>query len=495
VGTAGPCVLAVDEGTTGVRALLIDRGGRVAGGAYEEIAAAFPSPGWMEQDPLAVWTTTCRVARAALRASGAAPGDVAAVGVTNQRATALVWDRRTGEPIHPALSWQDLRTAERVRELRNEGIFTNALASATKVEWILRHTPDGLARAERGELRFGTVDTWLAWRLTGGLHVTDHSNASCTGLYDFLSGGWDHQLLRRLRLPESLMPAIRPSCERYGTATEELIGKRVPLAALAGDQQAAMFGELGTDTGAVKITYGTSAMIDVNVGPSPRLSRRGAYPTILWELNGLRPCGLEGTVTTAGAAVQWLRDGLGVISEAAQSAEIAASVPDSGGVWAVPALQGLGTPYMDPSGRAAIGGLSRGSTRAHVVRAVLEGIAFRSREVLDVLLEDSGTAPPEVLRADGGAAANDFLLQCLADVLGRPVERPETVQASALGAAYLAGLAAGLWSGVDELRQSWRSGGVFCPRWSADEREQRFADWRRHLKAVGGCWSAEGGER
>ena len=486
MGKIGPCVLAIDEGTTGVRALLVDRDSRVAGGAYEEIAASFPAPGWMEQDPLAIWDATCRVARAALRSCGAAPDAVAAIGVTNQRATALVWDRRSGEPIHAALSWQDLRTAGRARDLCDEGFFTNALASATKVEWILRNTPDGLARAARGELCFGTIDAWLAWRLTGGLHVTDHSNASCTGLYDFVCGGWDLPMLRHLRLPESLLPDIRPSCEPYGAATEELIGKRVPLAALAGDQQAAMFGELGTDTGAIKITYGTSAMVDVNVGPTPVLSRRGAYPIILWELNGYRPCALEGTVATAGAAVQWLRDGLGVIDDAAQSGELAASVPDSGGVWAVPALQGLGTPYMDPSGRAAIGGLSRGSTRAHVVRAVLEGIAFRSREVLEVLLEDCGMAAPQILRVDGGAAANDFLLQCLADVLGRPVERPETVQASALGAAYLAGLAVGLWSGVDELRQSWRSGGVFSPRWSADEREQRFADWRRHLQAVGG---------
>jgi glycerol kinase len=478
-------VLAIDEGTTGVRAMVFDSGIELLGSAYEEVTASFPRPGWVEQDPLQLWQATQRVMKEALRVADVAPSALAAIGLTNQRATTLVWDRGTGSPIHAAIGWQDNRTAERARELSEQGFLLNSMAAATKLEWILRHQAGGVERAAAGELCFGTVDTWLAWRLSGGeVHVTDRSNASCSGLYDFAGGRWDERTADALGIPITMMPAIRPSSESYGTTHRDVLGAAVPIAGMAGDQQAAMFGELGIERGAVKITIGTSAMVDINSGDTPVLSRHGAYPLILWMVDGESPWCLEGTVATAGAAVQWLRDGLGLVSSPHESGALAASVTDSAGVWAIPAFQGLGTPYMDPKASAVIGGLSRGSTRAHVVRAVLEGIAFRAREVLEALLEDTQTERPEVLRVDGGAAANDFLLQTLANVLGQPVERPEALQASALGAAFLAGIAVGLWAGVDELRHTWRSGGVFEPRWSEDERETRFAAWRNVIAAA-----------
>jgi glycerol kinase len=477
-------VLAIDEGTTGVRAMVFDSDTKLCGGAYEEIPASFPRPGWVEQDPLQLWQATQRVVAQALRVANVSASALAAVGLTNQRATTLVWDRRSGSPICPAIGWQDNRTAERARELSERGFPLNSMAAATKLEWILRHHDGAVARAAAGELCFGTVDSWLAWRLSDGrVHVTDCSNASCSGLYDF-AGSWDERTADALGIPLAMMPAIRPSSERYGTTHRDVFGAVVPLAGMAGDQQAAMFGELGTEPGAVKITLGTSAMVDINSGDTPVLSRHGAYPLILWMVNGESPWCLEGTVATAGAAVQWLRDGLGLLSSPRESETLAASVADSAGVWAIPAFQGLGTPYMNPGASAVIGGLTRGSTRAHVVRAVLEGIAFRVRQVLEALLEDTQTQRPEVLRVDGGAAANDFLLQTLANVVGQPVERPEAIQASALGAAFLAGIAVGQWANVDEIRHTWRSGGIFEPAWNEDERETRFAAWRNAIAAA-----------
>jgi len=479
-----PFVLAIDEGTTGVRAMVFDENSVLRGAAYEEIVAAFPRSGWMEQDPLHIWAATQRVVADALTAARVAPGDLAAVGVAVQRATTVVWERSSGLPLYPAISWQDTRTVARVTELLEQGIFTNALCSATKLEWILRER-GAERRAAAGELCFGTLDTWLLWQLSGGrVHATDHSNASCTGLYDYLGGAWDASVIGALAIPDALLPRIVDSSGVCGQTDATIFGAAVPIAGVAGDQQAAMFGELCTDLGAAKITFGTSAMVDVNTGEYPVLSQHGAYPVILWSLAGQRRTGLEGTVMTAGAAVQWLRDGLGIIANAAECGPLAASVPDSGGVWAVPAFQGLGTPYMDPGGRAVLGGLSRGTTRAHIVRAVLEGIAYRTREALAALLEDAGATAPPHLRIDGGVAANDVFLQCLADALGQPIERPETVQATALGTAYLAGMAAGVWSGVDDVRGAWRSGGVFEPRLSADERDARFAAWQRAVAAA-----------
>jgi glycerol kinase len=396
-----------------------------------------------------------------------------------------VWERATGAPAYPAIGWQDGRTQARVREVLEAGLFTNSMASATKLEWILEHVPDGRARAAAGAFCFGTVDTWLAWQLSGGrAHVTDASNASCTGLYNPVTGVRDDAITEFLRLPPSLLPAVGRSSVHHGETDPAVLGARVPLGGIAGDQQAALFGELGLAPGSVKVTYGTGGMVDVNTGDAPVFSPHGAFPLILWWLEAARPFCLESTVVTAGAAVQWLRDGLGIVAAPEETAALAAAVPDSGGVWVVPAFQGLGTPHMNPAARAAIGGLSRGTTRAHIVRALLEGIAFRTREVLDTLLADAGCAWPAVLRVDGGAAANDVLLQILADTIGHLVERPATVQASALGAAYLAGLATGVWGSLDEVRDTWRSGGVFEPRGSAAERDERFHAWQQTAAAA-----------
>jgi len=483
-------VLAIDEGTTGVRALVVDARSEVVASAYEELKATYPKPGWVELDGEAIWQATRRVCNRAIREARLETVDMRAVGIANQRATTLVWERATGKPIYPVIAWQDTRTVDRIAAVLEKGVFTNSMASATKIEWLLRNVAGADRQAAAGELCFGTIDTWLIWKLTGGAtHVTDYSNASCTTLYDAIQDEWDANALDVLGIPKSMLPEIRPTSAVYGRTSTEVFGAAVPIGGCAGDQQAAMFGELGTEKGAVKVTFGTSGMLDANVGEFPVFSTRGAYPLILWGLNGQRTYCLEGTVITAGAAVQWLRDGLGVIDRLEDSAAIAAQVGDSGGVWVMPALQGLGTPYMEPGARAVFGGISRGTTRAHIVRAVLEGIAFRTREVFETILEDASIPRPERLRVDGGAAANDFLLQQLADVAGIAVERPKCVQASALGAAYLAGLAAGVWQSIDEVRESWRSGGIFEPRIGRDEADQRFSTWRQAIAAVRGVTS------
>lgn len=485
MSTTSPCVLAIDEGTTGVRALVVDAASEVVGSAYEEISAAYPRPGWVEFDPESIWQATLRVCRRALEGAGLSPADLHAVGVANQRATTLVWERSSGRPIHAAIAWQDTRTADRVAAVLAQGVFTNSMASGTKLEWILRNVPQAAERAAAGELCFGTIDSWLIWKLTAGaVHATDCSNASCTTLFDPLRQEWDPRALDVFGIPAAMLPAICSSSEVYGDTDARVFGAAVPVGGCAGDQQAAMFGELATDRGAVKITFGTSAMVDVNTGDFPVLSAHGAYPLVLWGLQGKTTYCLEGTVMTAGAAVQWLRDELGIIERLEDSAVLAAQVSDAGGVWVVPALQGLGTPYMEPGARAVIGGISRGTGRAQIVRAVLEGIAFRTREVLETLLADTGTQPPERLRVDGGAASNDFLLQRLADVTGIPVERPQSVQASALGAAYLAGLAAGVWNSLSALRAAWKSGGVFEPRCSRDQADAEFEAWQQLTAAV-----------
>lgn len=478
-------ILAIDEGTTGVRAFVFDEQARVLGSAYQELAMAYPRPGWVEQDPEMIWERTRAVCEGALAASGVHAAELSAVGICTQRATTIVWERASGRPVYPAIVWQDTRTAARVPELLARGVFTNSMASASKVQWILDEVPRARQCAERGELCFGTVDSFLLWRLSGGtVHATDHSNASCTTLYDPFAGVWQGHALEVLEIPEAMMPAIGESSQIYGHTDPEVFGARVPVAALAGDQQAALFGELGWQPGAAKITLGTSAMADLHTGSELVVSSHGAYPLVLCTAGGERPFCLEGTAISAGAAVQWLRDGLGVLRSLDEASAVAQSVPDSGGVWAVPAWQGLGTPHMDPQARAVIGGLSRAATRAHIVRAVLEGIAFRCREVLQVLFADAGLSLPDCLRVDGGAAANDFLLQCLADVLGRPVERPASLQASVLGTAYLAGLASGIWKSTAELAATWKSGGRFVPAWSEDERETRFARWQSTLVAA-----------
>lgn len=477
-----PLVLALDEGSTGVRAMLLDRSGTPRAVAYREALPDHPRPGLVEHDAEELFAATVAVLRQAL--AEVDPTRVRGLGIATQRGSAVVWDAASGRAVHPIISWQDGRTADRCRTLLAEGFFVSPLLASTKLEWLLDRFDPGREAASAGRLRCGTIDAWLVWRLSGGhAAATDASNASCSGLYDLFTHGWQESMLHALRIPVASLPRIVDSSAVVGEVTVDGL-PRIPIAALIGDQQAAMMGQLRLAPGDAKITYGTSAMIDLNVGAEPAFSMHGAYPLVLWQRDGAPTFCLEGTAITAGATITWLRDGLGVLSSPEESAALAASVPDSGGVWMVPAFQGLGTPYLDSAARAVVGGLSRASTRAHVVRAALEGIAWRCREVYDALRADSAHPAPATLRADGGAARNDVLLQLQADALGIPVERPAVVQAGALGAGYLAGLATGVWAGTDDLANAWRRDRLFEPRVGASEREERFAAWQRHVGAA-----------
>jgi len=475
-------VVALDAGTTGVRALLVDGGGAPRAEVYREVLPACPAPGLVEHDPETLFRATLDVLSEAL---AAVPGGVRGLGIATQRGTAVVWEADSGRAVHPAISWQDGRTIRRCADLLTEGVFVSPLAAATKIEWILDRVDPDRDRIRAGRLRCGTLDAWLAWRLSGGrVSATDASNASCSGLFDLVGRGWNDAILAALRVPAAALPEIVDSEGVLGHVDASLGLPAIPIAAVIGDQQAAMMGQLRLAAGEVKITYGTSAMLDLNAGPEPLWSMQGAYPLVLWRRAGHVAFCLEGTAITAGAAITWLRDGLGVIRTPTESGTLAASVTDAGGVWAIPAFQGLGTPYMDAAARAVVGGLSRATTRAHVVRAMLEGIAWRCREVYDALRADCPFAPPVALRVDGGAACNDLLLQLQADALGLPVERPAVLQAGALGAGYLAGLATGVWATTDELRDVWRRERLFEPAVGADERETRFAAWQRHVTAA-----------
>ena len=475
-------VVALDAGTTGVRALLVDGGGAPRAEVYREVLPACPAPGLVEHDPETLFRATLDVLSEAL---AAVPGGVRGLGIATQRGTAVVWEADSGRAVHPAISWQDGRTIRRCADLLAEGMFVSPLAAATKIEWILDRVDPDRDRVRAGRLRCGTLDAWLAWRLSGGrVSATDASNASCSGLFDLVGRGWNDAILAALRVPAAALPEIVDSEGVLGHVDASLGLPAIPIAAVIGDQQAAMMGQLRLAAGEVKITYGTSAMLDLNAGPEPLWSMQGAYPLVLWRRAGHVAFCLEGTAITAGAAITWLRDGLGVIRTPTESGTLAASVTDAGGVWAIPAFQGLGTPYMDAAARAVVGGLSRATTRAHVVRAMLEGIAWRCREVYDALRADCPFAPPVALRVDGGAACNDLLLQLQADALGLPVERPAVLQAGALGAGYLAGLATGVWATTDELRDVWRRERLFEPAVGADERETRFAAWQRHVTAA-----------
>jgi glycerol kinase len=481
---ARAAVVAVDLGTTGVRAFLIADDGAVVAQAYREALPTHPGPGLVEHDLEALFAATLDVVQRVLQ-SARRGLDVRALGVCTQRSSAGVWDAANGRAPHAALSWQDGRTVERCNQLLSQGVLVVSLTAASKLEWLLDRVDPDRTASESGRLRFGTLDTWLAWRLTGGgVFVSDASNASCNGLWDPASYEWSTPVLDALRIPQSGLPAVVDSGGVLGRLDPRLGLPPLPLASLVGDQQAAMMGQLRLAPGEMKITYGTAAMLDVNAGTTYPWGSRGTYPLVLWQRDGVITFCLEGTAITAGAAVTWLRDGLGVIQSPAESGTLAASVPDSGGAWAVPAFQGLGTPYMEPDARAIIGGLSRGTTRAHVVRAVLEGIAWRCREAYDALRDGCPHRAPATMRVDGGAAANDVLLQAQADALGLPVERAAMLDAAALGTAYLAGLATGVWTSPNELDHVWRRERLFEPTLGSDERETRFAAWRRHVPAA-----------
>lgn len=473
-------VMGIDAGTTGVRAVLFDEDGSVAASAYREIASRYPRPQWMEQDPAELWQSTRAVIEEAIATASASAADVAALGITNQRSSIVAWDGPSGRPLSQMLIWQDTRTAQRCAELQQQGLYITPMMAASKAEWIVRNVAEARDAAASGRLRLGTPNSFLAACLCGDVHVSDHGNASTTGLYSYFDNAWDPAPLAALGLDEKLLPRLVDSSGEIGRTRVDAFGAEVPLAGMAGDQQASLFGLGCVGLSQAKCSYGTSAMITMNSGESVAFGGSGTYPIVAWRYDGRTVLSLEGQVVTAGAAVQWLRDGLGVVADAGETAALARSVDDSGGVWAVPAFQGLGTPMMQADAKAMIGGLSRGSTRAHIVRAVLEGIAQRVADVAESI--EQGVAAPASLRADGGASRNDFLMQAQADLLGIPVERSGFPDGAALGAARLAGVGIGLWS--REMAASFDAERVFEPQLEADERIARRGQWKKRLDLV-----------
>jgi glycerol kinase len=482
-------ILAIDQGTTGSTCIVFDERGRPAGRAYSEFAQHFPRPGWVEHDPEEIWQVTHGVAGRALKDAGVRPGQLAAVGITNQRETVCVWDPATGEPLHNAIVWQDRRTAARCAELRaagaeqlvrqRTGLVLDPYFSATKMQWLLENVPGLRARAEDGRALFGTIDSWLAFKLTGE-HITDVSNASRTMLCDIASACWDPELLELFAVPERALPRIRASAGQLGeTRPEMLHGHRVPLAGIAGDQQAALFGQACLDPGQGKNTYGTGSFLLLNTGNPAPAPVAGLLSTVAWDIVDERSYALEASIFVTGAAVQWLRDGLRVIERASDSEALAESLTSNDGVYFVPALTGLGSPHWDPNARGTIVGLTRGSTHAHLARAALEAIAYQSSDAVRAM-EDASGQPLRELRADGGATANGWLMQFQADILGVPVVLPAVTETTALGAAFLAGVGVGLWSAAD-VRAAWREHARYEPRMGADERAGLLAGWHDAL--------------
>jgi glycerol kinase len=482
-------VMALDQGTTSSRAILFERSGAIAAIDQQEFPQYFPKPGWVEHDAGEIWNSQLQVARGVLERAGASASDVAAIGITNQRETAVVWDRASGEPIHNAIVWQSRQTAGICDELRSRGLedevrtrtglLIDAYFSGTKIRFILDAVEGAQGRAERGELAFGTVDSWLLYKLTGGrVHATEVSNASRTLIYNIHERDWDDLLLAELNIPRAMLPEVLDSSGVFGVTEKELLGEEIRVAGIAGDQQAALFGQGCTSPGRAKNTYGTGCFLLMNTGGDAPLSTQGLVTTMAWSLDGKAEYALEGSIFVAGAAVQWLRDGLGLIANAADSESAARSVEDTGGVYLVPAFVGLGAPYWDERARGAIVGITRGTSREQIVRATLESIAYQTRDVVDCLRADSGLAL-EVLRVDGGAAANDFLMQFQADILGVAVQRPKVLEVTALGAALLAGLAVGFWSDRSDLDSSDDSVQIFEPKLDASRREQLYAGWKR----------------
>jgi len=485
-------IMALDQGTTSSRAILFDAGGRIVASDQQEFPQHFRQPGWVEHDPLEIWDSQLRVARGVLAAAHASAADLAAIGITNQRETALIWDRRSGEPIHPAIVWQSRQTASICDELRargleeevrrRTGLVIDAYFSATKIRFILDAVAGAQERAERGELAFGTVDSWLLYKLTGGrVHATEYSNASRTLIFNIHECDWDDLLLEELRIPRALLPEVRDTSGVFGSTAPEILGAEVPVAGMAGDQQSALFGQGCTTPGRAKNTYGTGCFLLMNTGGEAPASDTGLVTTIGWGIGGEISYALEGSIFVAGSAIQWLRDGLGLLERAADSEEAATSVEDTGGVYLVPAFVGLGAPYWDERARGTLVGLTRGTTREHLVRATLESIAYQTRDVVECVQRDSGIELA-ALRVDGGAAENDFLMQFQADVLGAPLERPAVLEVTALGAAVLAGLGVGFWKDRSEIDAG--EGGIvrFEPRMQADQRESLYAGWRRAVE-------------
>ena len=487
-------ILALDQGTTSSRCMAFDRVGAVRALAQREFPQIYPKPGWVEHDPETIWDSQRCVAEEALAALGAGPEEVAAIGITNQRETTVVWDAETGERVYNAIVWQCRRTAERIERLRADGLaervrastglVPDAYFSASKIAWILDEVPGARERAERGRLRFGTVDSWLIWKLTGGaVHATDYTNASRTMLYDIHKLCWNEELLDYFRIPRSMLPAVYPSAHVFGMTS--LFGGQVPIAGVAGDQQAALFGQCCFAPGEVKNTYGTGCFTLMNTGTEAVESRQGLLTTIAAGVDGEKvQYALEGSVFIAGAAVQWLRDEMRLVDSAAQTQEICGSVADSGGVYVVPAFSGMGAPFWEPHARGTVVGLTRGSSRAQFIRATVESLAYQTNDLLVAMKKASGGLPLHSLRVDGGASANDFLMQFQADISAIELERPESVETTALGAAYLAGLAVGFWGGRGELLAQRRNGRRFLPSIGEEERIARLNGWGRALRCA-----------
>ena len=482
-------ILSLDQGTTSSRAILFDRDGKAVLSSQKEFRQLYPQPGWVEHDPAEIWASQLQVAQDIVDD----PADIAAIGISNQRETTVIWDRATGEPIHNAIVWQDRRTAAFCDALKAEGfdrtilehtgLVTDAYFSGTKVAWLLDNVAGARERAEAGELAFGTIDAYLVWKLTGGaLHITDVSNAARTMLFDIHSGDWSAAILERLNIPRAILPEVRPCSQVYGECDAAHFGVAIPIAGMAGDQQAATFGQAAYQPGMAKNTYGTGCFMLMNTGDKPQSSKNNLLTTIAWQVGaGAVQYALEGSIFMAGAAVQWLRDEMKLLKDAAESESVASGISGTDGVYVVPAFVGLGAPYWDQYARGTIVGLTRGSGRAQVVRATLEAIAYQTRDVVAAMSADS-SLPLESLRVDGGAVVNDFLMQFQADILGVPVLRPAVTETTALGAAYLAGLATGFWATQEEIAGQWRVERSFEPSLSADERESLYAGWRKAVE-------------
>ena len=483
-------VIALDQGTSSSRAIVFDRRGRACATCQKEFTQHFPKPGMVEHDPMEIWATEYAVMTEAVTSLGLGGADIAAIGITNQRETTIVWDAATGKPVCNAIVWQDRRTSEYCDSLKAQGLtemirektglIPDAYFSGTKIRWILENVPGARARAERGELRFGTVDSWLVWNLTGGYaHITDVSNASRTMLFNIHTLEWDEELLRLMGIPRSMMPRVCSSSEVYGQTS--LLGDNVQVAGIAGDQQAALFGQMCLEPGMVKNTYGTGCFLLMNTGSRPIVSQNRLLTTIAWKIGDEVTYALEGSIFVAGSVVQWLRDGLGIIRSSSEVEALAGSVPDNGGVYFVPALTGLGAPYWDQYAKGSITGITRGTTAGHIARAALEGIAFQTMDIVEAMQKDAGVQLAS-LKVDGGASRNNLLMQFQADILGTEVVRPEVTETTALGAACLAGLAVGFWSGLDELRGSWRAERVFRPTMPSGQVSRTIAGWKDAIR-------------
>jgi len=493
-------ILALDQGTTSSRAIVFDHKGQIRSVAQKEFTQIFPQPGWVEHDPTEIWSTQAGVAAEATAKMGINGKNIRAIGITNQRETTIVWNRETGDPVYNAIVWQDRRTAGYCDHLKKEGLtelirsktglIIDAYFSASKINWILNNIPGAREQAAAGKLAFGTVDSWLVWKFTRGkVHITDVTNASRTMLYNIRTQEWDRELLQIFDVPENMLPAVKQSSEVYGETTTTIFASKIPIGGIAGDQQAALFGQMCIDQGMVKNTYGTGCFMLMNIGSKFIESKNNLLTTIAWKINGEIQYAFEGSIFIGGAVVQWLRDGLGIIKSSAEIEQLALGVNDTGGVYFVPAFAGLGAPYWDAEARGTLVGLTRGTTSGHIARAAIEAIAYQTVDVLKAMEADAGVTIKE-LRVDGGATANNLLMQFQADLLNCKVIRPTIVETTALGAAYLAGLAVGYWKNVEEIEQQWQSERDFIPVAKAPEIQAAMAGWKRAVRAAQ-SWASE----